>query len=57
MPDQGSAVALPAASMRPSARTIRAEASSRRLGQILLAAIVLVYLGTLWLGSTGRDSP
>lgn len=53
MPDQGSAVALPVAPVRPSARTIRAAASSRRYGQVLLGAIVLAYLGTVLIAPLG----
>jgi sulfate/thiosulfate transport system permease protein len=53
MPDQSSAVVLPVASARPSARSISAEANARRLGRLLLGLVVLAYLGTVLVAPLG----
>jgi sulfate/thiosulfate transport system permease protein len=53
MPEPSSAVSLPVPSVRPNARAASAEATTRRLGQLALGSVVLVYLACVLLAPLG----
>src|SRR5436190_17078315 len=53
MPEPTSAVSLPVPALRPTARAASAEATGRRLGQLALGCVVLVYLGCVLIAPLG----
>jgi sulfate transport system permease protein len=53
MPEPTTAVSLPVPALRPSARAASAEATGRRLGQLALGCVVLVYLGCVLIAPLG----